>query len=230
MCGIAGIVAADRLQDGDWNRAERMRDIIAHRGPDGAGLHVDDQAALAHRRLSIVDLAGGHQPLANEDNTIWVSYNGEIYNHASVRPTLEAAGHRYRTRSDTEMIVHAYEEWGDDCVHQFRGMFAFALWDTPKRRLLLARDRIGVKPLYWAFVHGRLLVGAEIKSILASGLIDARPNTRVISEVLATRSPRRPTEWRPPAPECSSGFLNSRDAAADVFRGWPLCRRCRCRI
>src|SRR5687767_8729263 len=124
-----------------------MRDVLTHRGPDGAGLHADASALLVHRRLSIVDLAGGHQPLSNEDETVWVTYNGEIYNHADVRSALESAGHRYRTRSDTETIVHAYEQWGDDCVHRFRGMFAFALWDAPRRRLLLARVRLGVKLL-----------------------------------------------------------------------------------
>jgi asparagine synthase (glutamine-hydrolysing) len=164
-----------------------MRDVLAHRGPDGAGLHIDRHAALAHRRLSIVDLAGGHQPLSNEDGTVWVTYNGEIYNHASVRRDLEAAGHRYRTRSDTETIVHAYEEWGDDCVHRFRGMFAFAIWDAPRRRLLLVRDRLGVKPLYWARAGGRLLFASEIKAILESGLIAPRANEAVLSEVLATR-------------------------------------------
>src|SRR5829696_10317593 len=130
MCGIAGIVAADRLDDGDRARVPRMRDVIAHRGPDDAGLFVDDHAALGHRRLSIVDLAAGHQPLANEDESVWVVFNGEIYNHADVRPELEAAGHRYRTKSDTETIVHAYEQWGDACVERFRGMFAFAIWDA----------------------------------------------------------------------------------------------------
>src|SRR5918999_1565178 len=184
MCGIAGIVASDRLDDDDSARALRMRDVLTHRGPDGAGLHADPHALLAHRRLSIVDLAGGHQPLANEDGTVWVTYNGEIYNHATVRQTLEAAGHRYRTRSDTETIVHAYEEWGDDCVHRFRGMFAFAIWDQPKRRLLLVRDRLGVKPLYWTVSRNRLLFASEIKAILESGLVEARPNTAVISEVL----------------------------------------------
>jgi asparagine synthase (glutamine-hydrolysing) len=187
MCGIAGIVAADRLHADERARAQLMRDVLVHRGPDEAGLHVDAHAALAHRRLSIVDLAGGHQPLANEDGSVWVTYNGEIYNHAGVRAELEAAGHRYRTRSDTETIVHAYEQWGDDCVHRFRGMFAFAIWDAPKRRLLLARDRLGVKPLYWALVRGRLLFASEIKSILETGLIEARPNTAAIPELLATR-------------------------------------------
>jgi asparagine synthase (glutamine-hydrolysing) len=187
MCGIAGIVASDGLHADERARAQVMRDVLSHRGPDGAGLHVDEYAALAHRRLSIVDLAGGHQPLANEDGSIWVTYNGEIYNHASVRARLESAGHTYRTRSDTETIVHAYEEWGDECVHQFRGMFAFAIWDAPKRRTLLVRDRLGVKPVYWAFVDGRLLFASEIKAILESGLIQARANYGVISEVLATR-------------------------------------------
>src|SRR5688572_30602649 len=170
-----------------------MRDILSHRGPDGAGTHSDAHALLAHRRLSIVDLAGGHQPLSNEDGTVWVTYNGEIYNHADVRMVLEGKGHRYRTKSDTETIVHAYEEWGDDCVHRFRGMFAFAIWDSRTRRLLLVRDRLGVKPLYWALIPAtadrgpRLVFGSEIKSILASGLIAPRPNVAAVSEVLATR-------------------------------------------
>src|SRR2546421_6322980 len=121
MCGIAGIVSREPLEPGDAARAVLMRDVMAYRGPDGAGLHADPHALLAHRRLSIVDLSGGHQPLSNEDGTIWVTFNGEIYNHADMRGVLEGAGHRYRTHSDTEAIVHAYEEWGDECVHRFRG-------------------------------------------------------------------------------------------------------------
>jgi asparagine synthase (glutamine-hydrolysing) len=187
VCGIAGIVSADGLGPDDVASAQRMRDVLTHRGPDGAGLHVDPHAVLVHRRLSIVDLAGGHQPLCNEDDTVWITYNGEIYNHAEVRPVLEARGHRYRTKSDTETIVHAYEEWGDECVHRFRGMFAFAVWNAPERRLLLVRDRLGVKPLYWARVGDRLLFASEIKSILASGLIAAQANEEVIPELLAAR-------------------------------------------
>ena len=187
MCGIAGIVDADGLGPDDVAAALRMRDVLTHRGPDGAGLYTDPHAVLAHRRLSIVDLAGGHQPLSNEDGTVWVTYNGEIYNHAEVRPTLEGCGHRYRTKSDTETIVHAHEEWGDDCVHRFRGMFAFAVWNATARRLLLVRDRLGVKPLYWARTGNRLLFASEIKSILASGQVAAEPNEHVIPEVLATR-------------------------------------------
>jgi len=187
MCGIAGIVATDRVAPEDAARAVAMRDVMSYRGPDGAGLHADAQAVLAHRRLSIIDLAGGHQPLSNETGAIWVTYNGEIYNHRDVRAQLETAGHTYRTRSDTETIVHAYEQWGDECVQRFRGMFAFALWDSGARRLLLVRDRLGVKPLYWALAGDRLLFASEIKGILASGLVAARPNHAVLSEVLATR-------------------------------------------
>jgi len=187
MCGIAGIVAQDRLDQDAPARAARMRDIITHRGPDEAGLHTDAHAALAHRRLSIVDLSTGQQPLSNEDGSVWVVFNGEIYNHAEIRRELEAHGHRYRTKSDTETIVHAYEQWGDDCVERFRGMFAFAIWDAPKRRLLLVRDRLGIKPLYWTMAGDTLLFGSEIKALLASGMVEAVANHAVLPEVLSTR-------------------------------------------
>src|SRR4051812_40608267 len=187
MCGIAGFVSTTALDSDARERALRMRDVITHRGPDEAGLRLDARAALAHRRLSIVDLKTGQQPLSNEDGSIWVVFNGEIYNHADVRRDLEARGHQYRTRSDTETIVHAYEQWGDACVHRFRGMFAFAVWDAPKRRLLLVRDRLGVKPLYWTMAGETLLFGSEIKAILASGLVEPRANEAVLPEVLATR-------------------------------------------
>jgi asparagine synthase (glutamine-hydrolysing) len=187
MCGIAGLVATDGLAPGATARALAMRDVLVHRGPDEAGLHTDAHVALAHRRLSIVDLSTGQQPLANETGTVWVSFNGEIYNHRDTRRELEAAGHCYRTQSDTETIVHAYEEWGDECAHRFRGMFAFAIWDAPRRRLLLVRDRLGIKPLYWARVGDTLLFASEIKAILASGLIDPRPNEAALPETLSTR-------------------------------------------
>ena len=192
MCGIAGIVARDGLHPDEHARVLAMRDVLSHRGPDGAGLHLDPHAALAHRRLSIVDLAGGHQPLANEDETIWVTFNGEIYNHRAVRSVLEQAGHRYRTHSDTETIVHAYEEWGDDCVSRFRGMFAFAIWDARRQRLLLVRDRLGVKPLYWARGSQpdrgeRILFASEIKALLESRLVPRRENRSALPEILANR-------------------------------------------
>jgi asparagine synthase (glutamine-hydrolysing) len=187
MCGIAGFVSVDGLDDSATSRAIRMRDIITHRGPDEAGLHVDAFAALAHRRLSIVDLSTGQQPTCNEDGSVWIIFNGEIYNHAEIRAELERHGHVYRTKSDTETIVHAYEQWGDECVHRFRGMFAFAIWDAPKRRLLLVRDRLGIKPVYWARSGGTLLFGSEIKAILASDLIAPQANQDVLPEVLSTR-------------------------------------------
>jgi asparagine synthase (glutamine-hydrolysing) len=188
MCGIAGFVASDGLRPDALESALRMRDIITHRGPDAAGVWQDSHAALAHRRLSIVDLSGGHQPLANEDGSIKVIFNGEIYNHTDVRRDLEQRGHRYRTKSDTETIVHAYEEWSDDCVHQFRGMFAFAIWDGPKRRLLLVRDRLGIKPVYWTLRGNTLLFASEIKALLASGMVPAEARVDTIPEVLSTRS------------------------------------------
>jgi asparagine synthase (glutamine-hydrolysing) len=188
MCGIAGLVDMEGVGPDDRARVLRMRDSLVHRGPDDAGLFADANAVLGHRRLSIVDLAGGAQPLSNEDGSIWVVYNGEIYNHAELRPQLEARGHQYRTRSDTETIVHAYEAWGDECVTRFRGMFAFALWDCRQQRLLLARDRLGVKPLCWTIVGTRLLFGSEIKAILASGAVQARLREPAVPELLSMRS------------------------------------------
>src|SRR5947209_2761639 len=135
MCGIAGIVKRDPRETVDEARLKRMRDVLRHRGPDGEGLLLDGPVGLGHRRLAIIDVAGGHQPMANEDETIWIVYNGEIYNHAALHPGLEARGHRYRTRSDTETILHAYEEDGERCVERLQGMFAFALCDRPRARL-----------------------------------------------------------------------------------------------
>jgi asparagine synthase (glutamine-hydrolysing) len=187
MCGIAGIVSSNLLPPDAPQRARVMRDLMIHRGPDEAGLHADAHAVLAHRRLSIVDLASGQQPLANETGDVWVTYNGEIYNHREIRAQLESRGHRYRTSCDTETIVHAYEEWGDDCMLRFRGMFAFGVWDARRRRLLLVRDRLGIKPLYWAMAGDMLLFASEIKSILASGLVEARVNGSALPELLSTR-------------------------------------------
>jgi asparagine synthase (glutamine-hydrolysing) len=154
----------------------------------GIWVSADQTIGLGHRRLSIIDLSpAASQPMSNLAENIWLVFNGEIYNHAAIRPELEAAGHRYRTRSDTETIVHAYEQWGDACVDRLRGMFAFAVWDARRRRLLLVRDRLGVKPLYWSLVQGRLLFGSEIKSILESGLVPAAANEARLPEQLSTR-------------------------------------------
>jgi asparagine synthase (glutamine-hydrolysing) len=187
MCGIAGIVRFDPRDVVDEARLKRMRDVLRHRGPDGEGLWIDGPVGLGHRRLSIVDVAGGQQPMANEDGSVWITYNGEIYNHAALRPGLEAKGHRYQTRSDTETVVHLYEEMGDGCVEPLQGMFAFALWDRRRHRLLLARDRLGIKPLYYAVSDRELLFASEIKAILA--VTAGRPtlNPAAVPEFLATR-------------------------------------------
>src|SRR3989454_1367827 len=187
MCGIVGIVQLDPRERVEEVRLRRMRDILRHRGPDGAGLWVEGPVGLGHRRLAIVDVAGGHQPMANEDQTVWIVFNGEIYNHAELRPELQARGHRYRTRSDTETIIHLYEEEGERCVERLQGMFGFALWDRAQRRLLLARDRLGIKPLYYACTEHELLFASEIKAILAAGPIQPEFNEAVLSEFLATR-------------------------------------------
>ena len=187
MCAIVGIVQLDPRERVEEVRLRRMRDILRHRGPDGAGLWVEGPVGLGHRRLAIVDVAGGHQPMANEDQTVWIVFNGEIYNHAELRPELEARGHRYRTRSDTETILHLYEEEGERCVERLRGMFAFAVWDRTHNRLFLARDRLGIKPLYYACTDRELLFASEIKAILAAGSIRAEFNEAVLPEFLATR-------------------------------------------
>jgi len=162
-----------------------MADTMAHRGPDDRGVYCDGPVGLGHRRLSIIDLAGGHQPLANEGATCWLVYNGEVYNHRDLRRDLERAGHVYRTNSDSETILHAYEEYGPQCVQRFRGMFAFAIWDEPRRQLFMARDRFGVKPLYYADCGGSLIFGSEIKALLASGEIEPRLRRDKIVEQLA---------------------------------------------
>jgi asparagine synthase (glutamine-hydrolysing) len=187
MCGIVGIVKFDPRESVEEPRLKLMRDVLRHRGPDGEGLLIDGPVGLGHRRLAIVDVAGGHQPMANEDETAWIVYNGEIYNHAELRPGLEARGHRYRTRSDTETILHLYEEEGERCVERLRGMFAFALWDRARGRVVLARDRLGIKPLYYACTDQELLFGSEIKAVLAAGAIRAALNEAVLPEFLATR-------------------------------------------
>ncbi len=167
MCGITGRFNYDPQRPVDGDVLVAMTNAVAHRGPDGAGYYRAPGIGLGHRRLSIIDLATGDQPMANEDGSIQVVFNGEIYNFAEVRAELIARGHTFRTKSDTEVIAHGYEEWGERTVDRFRGMFAFALWDSKNRRLLLARDRLGVKPLYYAELPGvGLVFGSEIKSLL----------------------------------------------------------------
>ena len=168
---------------------EKMRDVIRHRGPDDAGIFIDGKIGLGHRRLSIVDVAAGHQPMTNEDSSLHITYNGEIYNHADFREWLEARGHVYRTHCDTETILHLYEEYGAACVQHLRGMFAFAIWDQHKQELFLARDRLGVKPLYYVRADdGTLYFGSEIKALLEAGAVRPEINYAVLSDYLANHA------------------------------------------
>ncbi|MCB1876797.1 MAG: amidotransferase 1, exosortase A system-associated [Chromatiales bacterium] len=168
MCGIVGIF--DTRGGPEPNRAllEKMNQTQFHRGPDEGGVHLEPSVGLGHRRLSIIDLASGQQPLYNEDHSVVIVFNGEIYNFAELAEELKAAGHTFRTHSDTEVIVHGWEEWGEACVERLRGMFAFAIWDRNRKTLFLARDRLGIKPLYYALLdNGTLLFGSELKALLA---------------------------------------------------------------
>src|SRR5579864_6466709 len=165
MCGIAGFVTVEPFV-GAESVLRRMMDSIRHRGPDDSGFFHDAVAHLGHRRLSIIDVAGGHQPMPNEDGSRWIVYNGEVFNHALLRPKLEGAGHRYATRCDTETILHAYEQYGPDCVRRLRGMWAFAIWDQSAQKLFCSRDRLGKKPLYYHWDGRTFVFGSEIKAVL----------------------------------------------------------------
>lgn len=167
MCGICGLVHSDGSPV-DLTLLERMNTAIRHRGPDGDGFYHRPGVGLAMRRLAIIDVAGGDQPITNEDQTLWIIYNGEVYNFPALRLELESLGHTFRTRTDTECVLHLYEEYGDDCVDHLRGMFAFALWDEKRRRLLIARDRLGQKPLYYTVQAGAFYFSSELSSLLTA--------------------------------------------------------------
>ncbi len=184
MCGICGKLFFDREAFVSGVLVKDMADAIAHRGPDDEGFYISGQIGLGFRRLSIIDLSGGHQPLSNEDGTIWIVFNGEIYNYQTIRRELIAKGHIFKTRSDTEVIVHLYEEYGTDCVQQLRGMFAFAIWDGREQALFLARDRVGIKPLYYFAGKKFLSFGSELKAILADPAIPREVDPELIDRFL----------------------------------------------
>jgi asparagine synthase (glutamine-hydrolysing) len=186
MCGIVGIVDLAGERNVDSGVVERMNLAHEHRGPDGDGFHFEPGVGFGHRRLSIIDVAGGKQPLYNEDGTVVVTYNGEIYNFAPLVAELAALGHTFRTRCDTEVIVHAWEEWGEDCVLRFNGMFAFAIWDRTRRTLFLARDRLGIKPLYFAITpDSRVLFASELKGLLAARALTPRVRADAVEDYFA---------------------------------------------
>lgn len=184
MCGIAGFVTLTP-HSGLESVLTRMTASLQHRGPDGSGFYRDPFASLGHRRLSIIDLAAGAQPMSNEDGNVWITYNGEIFNHAELRPNLERAGHRYQTHCDTETILHAYEQYGSGCVSQFRGMFAFALWNKETRTLFCARDRLGIKPFYYYWDGYLFAFASEIKALLEHPAISPNFEESLLAEYLA---------------------------------------------
>src|SRR5262245_21465139 len=181
MCGIFGCVTSEVPIEACQAALARLN----HRGPDEGGLWQNGSVFLGMRRLSIIDLPGGHQPIWNEDRTCCVVYNGELYNFLDLRPRLEALGHVFRTRSDTEVILHGYEEWGPDCLRHFNGMFAFAIWDGRRRTVFVARDRIGEKPLYYYHDDRRLVFASEIKAVLADPTVPRQINPRGLTNFLA---------------------------------------------
>jgi asparagine synthase (glutamine-hydrolysing) len=185
MCGIAGIVCRDRNATPPEQQIRAMTDAIAHRGPDGEGFFLQDGVALGHRRLAIIDPAAGQQPMFNEDGTIAIVFNGEIYDFDALRRELEALGHRFRTRCDTETIIHAWESYGEDCVHHLSGMFAFALWDGRQKRLFCARDRLGKKPFYYAFADGHFVFGSEMASLAAYPGLPRRIRPQAVEDFFA---------------------------------------------
>lgn len=223
MCGICGKLTFAPDSRGDSATARKMLDPIRHRGPDDEGIYCGPQVTLGHRRLSIIDLCTGHQPLSNEDGSIWIVFNGEIYNYQELRLWLLQRGHTFRTESDTEVIVHLYEELGPTCIEKLRGMFAFAIWDEKERSLLLARDRVGIKPLYFHTNAEFLAFGSEIKSIL--GLPDVK------REILPETIDRFLTFYYVPGEEtlfkniCKlppGHYVTAKDAKVEVHRYWDL--------
>jgi asparagine synthase (glutamine-hydrolysing) len=224
MCGFAGIFAPSGAPDGERAAVlQAMTRTLVHRGPDDEGSYCDPHVALGHRRLSIIDLTTGRQPIDNEDGSVWVVLNGEIYNHRELRALLETKGHAFKTRSDTEAVVHAYEEWDVACVERLRGMFAFALWDRRRERLLLARDRLGKKPLYYAAVGDRLIFASEIKALLEFPGLDRSLDLEAVSDYLSLLYiPREKTIFRRVRKLLPGHYLTAGHEGTSLRRYWDV--------
>jgi asparagine synthase (glutamine-hydrolysing) len=220
VCGIAGIAAAGRP---DARLVRQMCDTLVHRGPDGSGFHDDDHAALGMRRLAIIDVAGSQQPVYNEDRTVAAVFNGELYNFRELRGDLRRRGHRFVTNGDSECLVHLYEDYGDDLVHHLRGMFAFAIWDAPARRLLLARDRVGKKPLYWREDRASLAFGSELKALVADPAVNRRIDPVALHHYLTYQYVPAPWSIYQGIQKLPPGHLLSwQDGVTKVSRYWRL--------
>ncbi|MBL8513245.1 MAG: asparagine synthase (glutamine-hydrolyzing), partial [Betaproteobacteria bacterium] len=224
MCGIAGILYADPAHPVDRAAMARMAAALAHRGPDGEGFHVEPGVGLAHRRLSIIDLASGQQPLCNEDGMVWITFNGEIFNYIELRAELVVRGHVFRTQSDTETLVHAYEEFGLDFVGHLNGQFAFALWDAKRRRMVLGRDRVGIRPLFHATLpDGTLLFASECKAIFAHGGLVPRIDPVAVAQIAALWVPVPPRTAFVGIEELAAGTLMViEQGTRKVRRYWDL--------
>ena len=223
MCGIVGQFnqgTKKRVCEGD---IRQMLAMIRHRGPDQFGIYLDGAAGFGNARLSIIDLSTGQQPIGNEDGTLWVVFNGEIFNYVELRPELEARGHRFSTTSDTEVLLHAYEEFGPECVSRFNGQFAFAIWNSREQSLFLARDRLGVRPLYYSVSKGDLIFGSEIKAILADPRLQARIDPAVLDQVFTYWCPLSPhTVFRDIVELPPAHYLLARGGRIEVKSYWEL--------
>jgi asparagine synthase (glutamine-hydrolysing) len=223
MCGICGLYEYTREKPADHGLLDDMLRVLHHRGPDDEGVHLDNNVAIGMRRLSIIDLAGGKQPIFNEDNSIAIVFNGEIYNYQELAGQLQKRGHTLKTASDTEVIVHLYEDYGQDCVHHLRGMFAFAIWDGRRRQLFIARDRLGIKPLYYAQVGKSLVFGSEIKSILQHPQVQARLDIGSLSHYLSLKYVPAPQTMFSDVLSLPPGhFLICNEAGLSVRPYWDL--------
>ena len=223
MCAICGVLNLNEYGAIEPEILRTMIAVVRHRGPDEAGVYIDDRVGLGHARLSIIDLSGGSQPLSNEDGTLWIVFNGEIYNYVELRRELEQRGHRFKTQSDTETIIHAYEEYGYGCLQRFNGQFAFALWDRRSAELLLARDRLGVRPLFYTISNGQLIFGSEIKSIGVHPNVSLDIDPVALREVFTYWAPLSPrTAFKEIAEVPPGHFMVVRNGQTRLERYWQL--------
>ena len=223
MCGNCGKLAFDRSETVSPRLLKRMADAIHHRGPDDEGYYVSGQVGFGFRRLSIIDLNSGHQPISNEDGTVWIVFNGEIYNYKELREQLRSKGHVFKTQTDTEIIVHLYEEFGSSCVERLRGMFAFAIWDERQEALFLARDRVGIKPLYYWHTDKCIVFGSEVKAILADPDVKAEVAPEMIDRFLTFYYvPGEETLFRNIHKLAPGSFMLVKDGKVQIKRYWDL--------
>ncbi|MFH0878729.1 MAG: asparagine synthase (glutamine-hydrolyzing), partial [Lentisphaerota bacterium] len=223
MCGIVGILNLKDHPPAEQGTLRQMLEMIRHRGPDGFGIYRGEHAALGSARLSIIDLSGGDQPIGNEDGSQWIVFNGEIFNYVELRPQLEAHGHRFSTNTDTEVILHLYEEYGHNCLNYLNGQFAIAIWDMRKQSLFLARDRFGVRPLFYTVHDGRLIFGSEIKAILAHPGMRAEIDPIALNQIFTFWSALSPRSVFRDIIEIPPGhYLQAQDGAFTLHPYWSL--------